>query len=93
MIVMTYFHPWTLATEQFQDEHVPHARHLRKGFESWTRALEHWFAGRVLSTTAVQYINNFLSVTRARPQNDQYDDENSDDVVSDEELFVSTEDS
>ena len=46
----------------------------------------HWFDGRVLCEEVKRYINNFMVVTRARPEEDV--DNNSDDLVSDDELVV-----
>ena len=89
-IVMTYFHPWTLNEDvgrQFPD--VPHARALRRGSVLWAEGLESWWEGGLLCDESRQYVCNFLGVTRVRPSDRSNDvDENSDDLVSDEELVL-----
>ena len=45
MIVMAYFHPWTLQLLKEGDEHVPHASQLRGVQESWEEAMTKWFHG------------------------------------------------
>jgi len=46
-----------------------------------------WFDGRILSEESKRYIQNFLVVTRTRPEDDDLD-ANSDDILSDEELII-----
>ena len=47
-----------------------------------------WFDGQILSEECKCYINNFLLVTRVRPEDDEDEIANSDDLISDDELFV-----
>ena len=89
-IVMAYFHPWTLRQADAA-EHVPYAGCLRRAGESWQDALTTWLDGRALCEEARRYVTNFLSVHRVRPQDEASEDGNSDDIVSDEELQVSSE--
>jgi hypothetical protein len=48
--------------------------------------------GGVLCETTMQYINNFFCVNRLRPVNAEHDEANSDDLLSDEDVQLSTED-
>ena len=89
MIVMAYFHPWTLR-QMDADIHVPHAGELRSAHQTWQEALTLWLDGNILCAEAKRYVGNFLSVHRVRPRDDESDENNSDDLVSDEELQVST---
>ena len=84
-IVMSYFHPWTLRSKD-AEQHVPYAGELRKPEETWQEALQFWLEGNVLCHESAKYINNFMSVHRVRPGDDETDDCNSDDIISDEEL-------
>ena len=88
MIVMTYFHPWTLR-QQDADIHVPHVGELRCAQQSWQEVLTQWLAGNILCAESKRYVGNFLSVHRVRPRDNESDECNSDDLVSDEELQVS----
>ena len=93
MLVMAYFHPWTLdASEATRD--VPHARCLRPPEGLWVDAMRTWLNGNVLTRESARYINNFFSVTRTRQKSTNPEDLdcNSDDMLSDEELVVSTGD-
>ena len=45
-----------------------------------------WFDGRVLCAEAKRYIDNFLVVAIARPED--VDDDQSEEAISDEELLV-----
>ena len=83
-----YFHPFTLV-ENLADEHVPHLGALCKASCSWHQTLAHWFDGRILCQESKRHVDNFLSVTRARPQDD-VDELHSDDQFSDEELLVNS---
>ena len=84
-IIMTYFKPFTL-NPQWHIEDVPFLGNMCGSFDSWTKSMLHWFDGRVLCEEVKRYINNFIVVTRARPEEDV--DNNSDDLVSDDELVV-----
>ena len=88
MIVMSYFHPWTLRLGESNAEHVPHASNLRGASETWGDAMLPWFNGRVVSDTAKRYVGNLLTVHRVRPGKD--DDENGadEDVAGDDELIL-----
>ena len=87
-IVMTYFHPWVGRVDD-ATEHVPLASKLRQQHAHWSTACLHWLDGRVLSAETVQYVKNFYTVSRARPQESvEGRDACSEDLVSDEELFV-----
>ena len=89
-MVMTYFRPHTLL-RGLADKHVLHLADFRGGHDTWQKALTHWLNGGVLCEEAKKHINNFLAVTRARPAGDNDElDGNSDDMLSDEELFVTS---
>ena len=88
MIVMTYFHPWTLRHTD-GDAHVPYAGELRSIEQDWQEALTQWLNGNVVCAEAKRYVSNFLAVHRVRPRDDESDCGISDDIVSDEELQVS----
>ena len=49
--------------------------------------MKDWFNGKILCAEVKRYINNFLVVTRARPDDDLAE-EHSDDLVIDEELSI-----
>ena len=90
-IVMSYFHPWTLRVSD-ATEHVPFAGHLRKSTESWQDAMSTWLDGNIVCEEARRYVGNFLSVHRIRPVDDDASGaDNSDDMLSDEELTLSSE--
>ena len=82
-IVMAYFHPWTLRTED-SEEHVPFAGQLRNSDETWQGALCRWLDGRILCEEARRYVGNFLPVHLVRPAVEGSD---VGDVISDEELI------
>jgi len=88
LIIMSYFHPWTLRHADAQ-EHVPYAGALRHERATWQEVMCTWFDGKVLCAEAKRYVGNFLSVHRVRPTDDGSEDGNSDDIISDEELQVS----
>ena len=89
-MVMTYFRPHTLL-RGLADKHVLHLADFRGGHDTWQKALTHWLNGGVLCEESKKHINNFLAVTRARPAGDDDElDGNSDDMLSDEELFVTS---
>ena len=89
-IVMAYFHPWTLR-EADDDEHVRYAGRLRPTQDTWQDALATWLDGNILCREAKRYVSNFLCVHRVRPDNDDAEVGNSDDVISDEELQISSD--
>ena len=90
MIIMAYFHPYTSLTTH-ASEHVPNVADLLGQCADWGKALVHWFDGKVLCQEAKRYIDNFLVVTRSRPAQQDCDNENSDDLLSDEELVLMPE--
>ena len=88
---MAYFHPWTLR-QQDADDFVPWAGSLRRQEESWHEALKGWLEGNMLTLESARLLNNFLSVHRVRPQDDEESSGgNSDDIAADEDLTVSNE--
>ena len=86
-IVMTYFHPFTL-NPAFATEHVPFLGNLCTIQGSWHESMLHWFNGRILTEESKRYVNNYLAVTRARPDEAEDVDANSDDLISDEDYTV-----
>ena len=78
--------------KELAEDHVPHLGELRGAQETWSGALRHWLEGRVLCQEAKRYMSSVMVVTRARPQEDKHGGENSDDLKSDEELDLRTED-
>ena len=84
-IIMTYFHPFTLNPD-WNTEDVPFLGQLCAIGNSWHGSMLRWFNGRVLSAESSRYIQNFLVVTRVRPEEENL--ENSDDLLSDEEFVV-----
>ena len=89
-ILLTYFHPWTLV-DAWSCEDVPHVSRLgAEGF--WQESCETWLNGKVLTEEMRRVITNFLSATRARPRDREIAAENSDEAVSDKELFLGEED-
>ena len=83
---MTYFHPFTL-NPGWHEEHVPFLGRMCGQLDSWHMSMMQWFDGRILSEESRRYIQNFLVVTRVRPEDDNAE-ENSDDLLSDEELHL-----
>ena len=65
-MVMIYFHPWTLATAD-ADEQSPLLSELRGPHASWAEAQTAWFERGVLHREAQRYVRNYLNVARARP--------------------------
>ena len=84
-LILSYFHPWTLNPEA-ADTNVPFLGELCEAGMSWHDSLLHWFDGRVLCIETKRYVDNFLAVTRARPEDGA--DERSDESISDDELVV-----
>ena len=88
---MSYFHPWTLRVKD-ADAHVPYAGSLRAVEETWQEALRSWLDGLILCEEAKRYVSNFMVVTRARPEGEEDDVGNSDDLLRNEKLDLRTED-
>ena len=84
-LIMTYFHPFTLNPD-LCSEHVPFLGNLCVAGKSWHESMRHWFDGRLLCEETKRYVNNFLAVTRTRP--DEEEDARSEDKFSDDELVV-----
>jgi len=84
-LIMTYFHPFTLNPDWNTDD-VPFLGQMCAHGNSWHSSMLYWFAGRILSEESKRYIQNFLVVTRVRPEEENV--ENSDDLLSDEEFIV-----
>ena len=87
-LIMTYFHPFTLDPGS-ADVNVPFLGELCPADTAWQRAMVRWFDGHVLSHESKRYIDNFLAVTRTRP--DDEEEVLSDVELSDEELHVSAQ--
>jgi len=84
-LIMTYFHPFTLNPD-LQDEFVPFLGALCQAGKTWDASMLHWFDGRVLCAETKKYLDNFLAVTRTRPNDDE--ELQSDDQFSDDELVI-----
>ena len=82
---MSYFHPWTL-NPNTAGAHVPFMGHLCEAGMTWHASMLRWFDGRILCAEVKRYIDNFLVVTRSRPED--VDDEQHEEAISDEELIV-----
>ena len=52
--------------------------------------LDSWLDGGLLSEESKRYVGNFLSVHRMRPHDEESDCGNSDDIIEDEELQLSS---
>ena len=91
-IIMTYFHPYTLNPELDTDVHVPYIGNLCRGVSTWHETMLRCFDGNVLSEESRRHMNNYPFVTRARPDAEADEDENSEDMQSDEELFLNKTD-
>ena len=87
-VLMIYFHPHTMRRD-LADEHVPYIGALQGPHPTWVSAMQHWFDGRVLCEEVKRYLGNFMAVTRARPDGDPGELNNSDECLSDEELELS----
>ena len=78
-----------MPTEQCNQ--VPLASELKGGRESWCGARDAWQSAGVTCADSLRCIRNFIGVTRPRASGGhEQEDGNSDDMVSDEELTVST---
>ena len=84
-LIMTYFHPFTLNPEH-ADGDVPFLGNLCMPGLTWHDSMLRWFDGRVACQETKRYLHNFMSVTRARPE--EHEEEHSEDQLSDEELQV-----
>ena len=85
-LILTYFHPFTFEEDK-SETHVPLLNQLCKPGCTWQETMLQWFDGNILCTETKTYIDNFLSMTRARPYEDELL-EHSDNNFSDEELCV-----
>ena len=85
-ILLTYFHPFTLNPDN-ADGDVPFLGNLCEAGLTWNESLLKWFDGRVACQETKRYVDNFLAVTRTRPDDEA--GERSDDDFSDEELEIS----
>ena len=91
MLLMVYFHPWTLI-EGRHTERVPYAGKLKQGDETFCDAQCKWQGRGVESEDSLNYIRNFMNKTRTRASGPGDDaDDNSDDLLSDDELVVSAQ--
>ena len=86
-ITMTYFRAFTLDPDR-GDEYVHFLGDLCKGHTTWHGAMTSFFSKGVLCEESRRYISNFLVVTRARPDMEAGGEQNSDDLASDEELYL-----
>ena len=91
MLVLAYFHPWTLIEED-HCEHVPFVGQLKQGSDSFLGARQEWQRRGVPCEEAARYIRNFLNMvrTRASGSGGPHED-NSDDLLSDVEVTVTKE--
>ena len=78
MLVMTYFHQFTLLTNESVD--VPHVSELRRGNDKWETALVQWLAGNVLTQEVRNLIQNFFFVAQMRPDFVPDENKNDDDI-------------
>ena len=60
------------------------------GFESWDVAFQYWINGRAINEQQRLLIQNWLMIHGARGTTCQSDDDNSDDLVSDDEFVLQT---
>lgn len=94
-LLLTYFHPW-VAVESHARQHVPVIGSLAPEIEDignrWSTACKRWMSGQILTDDVRQKVQNFLAVTRTRPQDKDVAALNSDEAVSDVELKVQEED-
>eukprot|EP00973_Karenia_brevis_P042361 5863768-Karenia_brevis.AAC.1 len=81
---MTYFRPFTL-NKQWHTDNVPYLGQMCGSHDTWHSSMLHWFDGNILSEWSKRYVNNFLVMTRVRPDDDDAD-AHSDDLISDTEL-------
>ena len=84
-LIMTYFHPWTLLPH-LEDSQVPHLHVWRDEDLSWQERLRSWLEGGIGCVASKQLVDNFLGVTRVRPEKGDDLVSNSDCALSDEEL-------
>ena len=84
MLVMTYFHPFTVLDNESVD--VPHVSELRRGNDNWETALMKWLEGNVLTYEARNFIQNYFFVAQLRPDFVPDGNKNDEDIFSDEEI-------
>ena len=87
MLLQAYFRPWTLRVSE-ATQFIPHVAELRKNGETWLISTQKWMQEGVMCEEAARYLNNFMNVTRIRPTDSHDLEACSEDLVSDEELFV-----
>ena len=63
---------------------------MRRGYESWTKALSTWLDGEVLTHESRNYIQNFFCVAQMRPEFVPDSNKNDEDLFSDEEIDMET---
>ena len=85
-MTMTYFRAWTLDKKRAGDT-VLYIKHLREPGTTWDRSLRRWLLKLPCAETK-QYVGNFLSVYRVRPETELDNSDNEDDK---EELVVTEE--
>ena len=85
-MTMTYFRAWTLDKKRSGDK-VPYIKRLREPGTTWDRSLRRWLLQLPCAETK-QYVGNFLSVYRVRPDTELDNSDNEDD---NEELVVTEE--
>ena len=89
-MTMTYFRAWTLDKKRAGDT-VLYIKHLREPGTTWDRSLRRWLLKLPCAETK-QYVGNFLSVYRVRPETELHNSDNEDDkeelVVTDELLGI-----
>eukprot|EP00973_Karenia_brevis_P003094 425450-Karenia_brevis.AAC.1 len=72
---------------QWHTDNVPYLGQMCSSHDTWHSSMLHWFDGNILSEWSKRYVNNFLVMTRVRPDDDDAD-AHSDDLISDTELHV-----
>ena len=80
--------------EVVQEEHcarVPFAGRLKQEAETFCDARRQWQERGVECQDALHFVRNFLNKTRTRARGGDEEYENSDDLLSDDELVVSME--
>ena len=79
MIVMSYFHPWTLCKE-FQCQDVPHVSMLgvpKDGEKAqFMQACTELIDGRILIVEMQNVVQGFMAVTRVRPRDPDAEGDN-----------------
>lgn len=81
-LALAYFRPWTMLPT-LADEQVVGLADMKEA-SSWQDVFRNWLASGQVAEHGRRYLQNFLSVHRMRPANEEDDEENSDDMLSDE---------